>query len=524
MRAQARHLKKIARALTLMDRATSTRVPWTPWPEQDRVWELSEEHNRLVLVKQRKQGFSTAFTLPEVVDAMASDAEGQTVYYVTAIDTDEKASVQATTAVDFARQLGAKVRQHQNGMTFPRSGSEVLYATAGGKMAGRGTTIHRLRCTELPYWRRPQESYQSLRSACADQTPITIETTTENDPDGFMRGLWRGVWRDPNSGDLVPIGTEFHKEFFRVESHAPYRMDPTLISDAEWNTCRELHGFTDRAAASFWLRDALVNKAAGDMQRLLHDYPQAEWHLFAATSGRVITTTPEVAEVIERIPCYGVGGQRYMVEVYVKPEDCSGACVIPVDTAWGVNKTRSVILVVDLHNAKILASFNSPNIFPDDLARVTAHLWHTWQQRSPKPMHMQHRTTPLVEINGSGQMTSHELTKAGVAHVTMDQLKNLHTWGADACLKAAKRQIEAGLVKGPPELAEECDSLTKRDGRYEGLKDILMTYGMALIKRQELGVRDERWKVARKDIERVYPEDRMKEERRLAKMERGRRW
>lgn len=507
--------------MTLMDRETSTRVPWVPREEQVRLWQLQEEHHRQIIVKPRKTGISTACTLPEVLEAGTADEAGDTVLYVCAIDTDEKASIQATTAIDFARQLDLNVRTHANGMVFPATQSELVYITAGGKMAGRGSTIHRLRCTELPYWRSPQASYQSLRSACADTTPITIETTTEIDPDGYMRALWRGQLRDPTTGRVIQVGPEFHRHFFSVESHAPYRMDPTLITAEEWERCRTEHGFTDRAAAAWWLRHALVNLSAGDEQRLLHDYPQSEWHLFAATTGRVVSVTPNIAEVVERVPALGLGGQQHWLEVYRKPEDCSGAVVIAVDTAYGVNKTRSVVLALDMADAKIVASFCSANVMFDDLARVTAQAWHTYKERMPKPLHQQHRTQVVIESNGIGLETSREATKIGVPHAQMDQVKNLHTWGADACIKHAKRQIEAGLVEGPPELAEECDGLTKKDGRYSGLKDILMTLGMALIKRTELGVRDDRWKQPRRDINRVYPEDRMKEERRLAKLERG---
>lgn len=492
-----------------------------PRDEQRLLWRLQGKHHRQIVVKPRKTGISTACTLPEVLEAGAADEAGETVLYVCAIDTDEKASTQATAAIDFAQQLELKIRTHANGLTFPGSGSELRYVTAGGKMAGRGSTIHRLRCTELPYWREPQASYQSLRSACADTTPITVETTTEIDRDGYMRALWRGQLRDPVTGRVIAVGPEFHRHFFSVESHAPYRADPATISDEEWEMCRSVHGFTDRAAAAWWLRHALVNLAAGDEQRLLHDYPQAEWHLFAATSGRVISVTPAIAEVVERVPVLGLGGQQHLLEVYIRPEECSGSVIIAVDTAYGVNKTRSVVLVVDTATAKVCAAFCSATVLFDDLARVTAQAWHTYRDRMPHQLNMQQRVHVVIESNGIGLETSREATKVGVPHAQMDQLKNLHTWGADACIKQAKRQIEAGLVAGPPELAEECDSLTKRDGRYSGLKDILMTYGMALIKRVELGVRDDRWKTTRKDPNRIYVEDRLNEERRRDRLERG---
>lgn len=522
--AKARHLERIARHLTLMDRVTSRRVPWAPNTEQLALWRLLDEHHATIIAKPRKTGISTACTLPEVVDAMASDAEGETVYYVCAIDTDEKAEQQAKTAIDFARQLGAPARAHGNGLLFPRSRSEVVYVTAGGRLAGRGSSIHRLRVTELPFWRTPRESYQSLRSACADSATIIIETTMDIDRDGFTRALWRGSMRDPFSSQQIPIGVEFHRHFFKVEDQASYRLPTDAISDDEWKMCQERHGFTDRAHAAWWLRHALVNLCQGDETRLMHDYPQIEDHLFAAASGRVITTTPRIAPVVERIDVHGLAGKLWQVEVYIPPEQCSGAFFVTVDTAWGANKTRSTVMVTDVADGRILACFCSPIVMYDDLARIAQRARQVYADRMPKVPLVRPRSECIIEINGSGNATAHEATKIGLPFIAMDQVKNHHTHGQDACVKHAKRMIETpgpegSIVAGPPELAEECDALQKVNGNYVGMKDLVMTYGMALLKRVELGVRDDRWKAKRYDVNIIRAEDRMRDQRTVARRE-----
>lgn len=528
LRAAARHCIAIATAsgrwpgLTLMDRATSDRVPWVPRAEQIEAWEVMDKHPRTVFAKPRKTGISTACTLPEVVEVLAAAAAGNVFLCVVAIDTDDKAQRQAQIAVDFAQQLGAKIRPNEHGFKTS-NGAELICATAGGYMPGRGTTIHRLRCSELPFWRTPRETYQSLRSACADNTPIVIDTTMDVSTDNFPRDLWRGFRRDPVTGAQIPVGPEFHRHMFTVEHHLSYRLPPGAITDEEWALCKANHGFTMRGAAAWWLRHALEDLCAGDEQRLWHDYPQAEWHLFASATGRVIGVTSEIAPVVERLELHGLSGKRWTLDVYVRPGESSGHHVVSVDTAWGRDKTRSVVLVTDLADGRILASFSSALVMYDDLARMAQVAWHAYSQD-------RNRCDVVIEINGSGNATAHEAHKIGLPFVEMDQVANYHAFGEDACIRHVTRMIETvdgdghSIVSGPPELADECDSLQKVRGDYKGLKDIVMTYGMALIHREARGIRDKeelrRWKARRLDITTVHVEDRMKEARREAKQRR----
>ena len=519
IRAQAGHLLQLAPHLTLMDRDTSSRTPWVVRSEQATTWRVLEQHPRAMIAKPRKTGISTACALPEVVDLIAGDAAGHALLFVVAIDTDDKATRQAETARDFARQLGAGARYFEHGFKLLGSGSELICATAGGFMPGRGSTIHRLRCTELPYWRDPQGVYQSLRSACSTDAPIVIETTMDPDKQGFTPALWRGQRRDPYSGTVTPLAPEFYRHFFRVEDHAGYRADPASITDAEWDACRTLHGFTDRAAAAWWWAYALAELAAGDQTRLMHDYPQVAEHLFAGAANRVITVTPQIAPVVEQLEAFGPDGRAWAVDLYVRPEDTSGSVFFAVDTAWGKGKTRSTVLGVDPADARIVCSFSSAIVMYDDLARIASSVWNTYRQRMPVRTSIKDRCEVLIEINGSGNATAHEATKIGLPYVPVDQVKHRVTHGEDACIKAAKRLIETrrdgvSIVAGPPELAEECDSLTKESGSWTGNKDLIMSLGMALLRRVEAGIRDDRWKAKRNDPRRIVVEDRMREARR----------
>jgi hypothetical protein len=184
------------------------------------------------------------------------------------------------------------------------------------------------------------------------------------------------------------------------------------------------------------------------------------------------------------------------------------------------------VLVVDLSDGRICASFASPIVMYDDLARVAQMAWHTYKERMPRTPLVRPRCEVVIEINGSGQATAHEAGKIALPYSTMDQVQNFHVHGEDSCVKECKRKVESvgpdgqSMVAGPPELADECEALQKVKGRYTGLKDMIMTYGMALVRRKELGIMDKRWEPPRRDPERVFVEDRMKEARASARRRR----
>lgn len=539
-----------------MDRLTSSRAPFVANEDQTRWWEVCQRHRYVICAKPRKTGITTATILTDVVETAAADAEGHAFLCVIAIDTDDKAKRLAAQVRDFVTQLGVDARHNEHGVKF-RNGSEIVCATAGGFMPGRGTTIHRLHVSELPFWRTPRETYGALRSACADDASIVIETTMDQDDKNFCRDFWRGWARDEDTGNSIPIAAEFHREFFTVEDHASYRSGAP-ITDDEWRRCQG-EGFTDRRASAWWLKHALPNLCAGDETRLLHDYPQKEGHLFAGASGRVITVTPQIARVVDRITVHGVGGKLWTVEVYVRPEHTSPFIFVPVDTAWGKGPkaSRSVVLAVDRTDERVLAALASNTIMYDDLAPVAAAVKHYYESGDAK---VNRKAELLVEINGSGQATQRELTKMGVSFTSIDQTEL--GYGPDECVKAAKRAIEVlwppapsscarhatitpncaecggiasfamlppdqraavleragkSRVAGPLELAEECDSLRRERNEYVGLKDCLMTYGWSLVRRRQLGIRDDSWKKDRQDPMRIHVDDRMKEERRLAR-------
>ncbi len=535
--------ERIARDhLTIVNRETSARSRWIPNDEQIILWRLLEKHRHLIVAKSRKIGLSLAATEDDFLWTNCADQLGNRVRTVFAIDTDDKAQEHLERVADFADQLKVRVKVRHSapyGLRFS-NGSRLNLLTMGGEEPGRGGDIMRLHLTELPYAAHPEQAFHSLRSACTDTAPTLIETTMTPEP--FTTALWRGWKRDPVTGRQVEVGTEFKRKFFSVEEHRGYRC-PQLSRTASSSThllpvkdddgqpktgelieeawlFAQRNGFTSRETAAWWMLHALPNLCGGEMLTLMHDYPQIEAHLFVATAGRVIDVTSEIAATVDRVDVHGLSGHVWSLDIYVRPEECSGNVFVTVDTAWGRGKTRSVVLVVDIADGRILACLASSLIMYDDLARVAQMARHHYLAEHLK---QKRRVDLIVEINGSGNATCHELAKIGCPFHEMDQVKNYRDHGADACVRHSKRMIETtdsngkSKVLGPPELAEECDSLKKEAGAYHGVKDIIMTLGMALVRREEVGVRDKSWKTKRVDIMHVHHEDRMKEEARKAR-------
>lgn len=490
-------VERVAQALTISNRHTSTRTRWDVWDEQRTMWRLMETYPRILAAKARKVGISTACELWDVLWTWLQDTEGNRVRTVIAIDTDAKAIEHAAQIQDFARQLKIRLKSsNAHGVEFP-NGSKIDCITAGGEDPGRGGTIHRLHITELPFWRQPQRNYQALRSSCSDNAQVVIETTMDlqNDAEWIMK-LWDGAVAGDN---------EFHAHFWKVQDHASYRSD-VEITDEEWQICKR-EGFTDRRAGAYWLKEAL-QKCAGSMLMLMHDFPQKEAHLFAAGLGRVILADPPAAVVDGYLEVNGLRGDTWNVEVYgekvyamngaeyvydengnpvverIEQIPDSGQVVITVDTAQGVKKTNSIVLAVDKKDRRPLACFWDNTILHDDLARVAQTVREFFSRK--RAATLQHvffdSVTVVIEDDGIGGATCTEAMNIGLPHERWHQ-GNVGPDGnslSAACITAAKTHLEAKPVPSPAILRSECRELVRDEKQQlKGRKDCVMMYGLA---------------------------------------------
>jgi hypothetical protein len=466
-------LLAIAGKLTIDNKKTGTRTKWVPTREQARMAAESAKHPWLLVAKPRQVYASTWFCFEDVLWTATADARGHRVYTAIVVDTDPKASARLDVCEDFAVQLGLPVRRlrgSNNGperMTFP-NGSRIVAFSAGGRRAGSSLSFHRFHFTELPYWQHASQAYGSLMPALAksEDAQCKIETTMDVTEDPLARNLW-------------VTDNRYRKLFFGVEDHEDYRADPGSISDDRWAEL-QAEGYTERSAAA-WFDHALHDECGGDSTHAYRLYPQRPEHMFQLAEGLLIRKMPHVTEPIRRIVAEGES-EHWFIDVHVEPADTSGQLVIGVDTAAGKGRDYSTIAVIDKRDFRICASFQSDQIWGDDLARVAkvAQKAYTRYFEAPIPIFSKD-PAPLVplcviEDNGVGMETYHSAVRQGVKCVPlhMDEATRL------AALLWVKRHTENGRLYGPDVLAAETQSL-HRDaaGRFKGRKDFCMALGMA---------------------------------------------
>lgn len=171
------------------------------------------------------------------------------------------------------------------------------------------------------------------------------------------------------------------------------------------------------------------------------------------------------------------------VKVFRKPEMTSGQLVIGVDTGGGLLKDRTAIVVVDKRDKGVVASWCSNSATVDTAADLVAKLWVKYTRREETPFAGFVQDIPpmvptvLVEVNGIGLPMWQAI--AITRRISAQQIKTTEA-SRYAGLLEAKKAVEAGIVEGPEELAEEADKLVVENGKFIGPKDLSMALGFCL--------------------------------------------
>lgn len=467
----AEALEIIARRLRITQLVGGETAPWVPNVEQLRIWAAGETHQRRFVTKPRRVGASTALDLEDALWTLYKDATGHRVRAAIVLPVESTAKERIKQCASFLSQLDADHRPSALSIDFP-NGSQIVAVTAGSESADRGEGYQRCRWEEFAFY--DPEAHGKIAPSVGIGAPEIICTTI--DIAGRNGLAARDLWRGKN---------DFKKLFFPFELHGAYRADSVTtaaLSDTDWAWCLE-QGFTNKAAAAYWMTEVLQNKCNGDVTRAMREYPQIEAHMFAASEGRVVKVTPEIAEVVHQIEVPGVGGDVWRLDVYRKPEDTSGQIVGAVDTSQGIGESRSAVCFTDKLDGRIVAAFAHAFCRHDDLARIAQAGQQFFKPAKPRwrgfPMR---EPVTLIEKNGIGQATITEAERLGMPHEPVDAT---HDW-IERVITEASRALEAGQTSGPMELAEECDELVRDErGKYVGRKDVLITYGMCLVKRKQ---------------------------------------
>lgn len=463
----ARALEAFASQLQITQLVGGLTARWTPNEEQRRIWRAGETQQRRYITKARRVGASTALDLEDVLWTLEKDTDGHRVRTAIILHVEEKAKERIKQCASFFDQLGIRCEKSALSIELA-NGSQIVGVTAGSQGGSRTEGYQRARWEEFAFY--PTDSYGSISPSIGIGAPEVICTTIDIAASSGL--LARNLWRAKN---------DFFKMFFPFELHAAYRADPALLSEQDWEWAKA-EGFTNRSAAAYWFTEILANKCGGDVTRAMREYPQREEHMFTASEGRVVRTVPPVMEERYTLDVPGVGGDTWKASVYTAPDDTSGQLVGAIDTSQGIGESRSAVCILDKSNGKIVAAFAHAYARHDDLARVGQAL-----QEHYRPKKLRFKGFPmrapllLVEKNGIGQATVTECERLGVEHEPIDATHD----SIEQVITEAKRALEGGMTDVPLELAEECDELVRdARGKYLGRKDLLVTYGMCLVRRK----------------------------------------
>lgn len=464
-------VQSLAETLSITDHRTGATAPWKCNPEQSSALEVTSTGGWGFFAKPRQVGMTTMMQFDDMVWCAVNDAAGNRVRCGLYVDVDKKLTERKAFADLVCAGLpdifaGCDVNSER--VVFPR-GSVLVFGTGSGKSEGRSGSFQRLHLSELPFWANA-ETYGSLMpSLSLDGGQAIVETTLDVDAANGL--LARSLWRQQN---------RFKKVFFSVEDHDEYRADPRLISDEQWDWCRE-QGFTIREAAAWWLAVALPDIVGGDINRLMREYPQTATHMFAASASRWIPVEPRVEDPVLYLQCGEV-----RVPVWCRREDGSGQYIASVDTGKGVERDRSAVVVIDKLNHKICAAFVSNVLDPHTFAGIARDLVNHytpppstkglgWNVTLPSPSPPQ----CVVEENGIGNTMVLELRRLGVAVIETTTTEASKLDG----LTLVRQACIDGRLYGPSWLAEEADELAKDErGNWTGRKDLVMALGFALIR------------------------------------------
>lgn len=461
-------MEALARKIRITHRKTGKRVLWNPSFEQKTIWEDLCGARLTYFLKPRQIGATYATLLFDLIWTFVNDLEYQKVKCAIIWDTEKKLKEQFARIADMAGQLGIECDCLSTEIRFP-GGSSIIGITAGATGAGRSLSFQRAHCSELPWWRRDEETWNDVQQGLGLDGSCTIETTMD-----LRQPLAARIWRNSN---------EYLKRFFRVEDCELYILpvketEKYLSSDDE--SWLRSEGFTSRQHMAWWLKNR-DNRCSGDNLRAFREFPQEQKHAFQASEGRWYKSTPKTANPVARPRVDGLDSTVWMVDVFVRPQDTSGQCVMALDTASGRSEDSSAIAIVDKKDRRLVATFKDKECAGDNLALVGR-----WLQREytcarpdrdglPQPDYV---PLALVEVNQIGEETARQLERIGgvVEKVWMDEAKRYGD------MLKARRAIDHGDTFGPDYLVEECDSLSYINGNFRGPKDLSVCIGMCMAK------------------------------------------
>lgn len=371
--------------------------------EQLKFVRALRDHNRVVAVKPRQPGFTTAATLFLFAKAYRANHPRRVLQAAH----DDRALRKVRRMVETAHEgLPDAIRfplktSNLDVTEFGHNRAQFLRILGGDGGQGRGDTYNDFHATEMAFWRAKVSSrhnsdtnadsdlYASVLAGIHDPTGHVITESTGDGPQGHFHVLFSDAMagRGPNHGVFLPWNA-----VPRYVAPVPVDFEPTPDEEL----LIKLHGLTP--AQLVWRRDRLT-LMGGDLVRFRREYPLTplEPFLFSGT-GWFDQERLSVMATLARVANSTQDGHH---TVWEEPQP-GRSYFIGLDTAGGVRGDEAVAHVIG-DDRKDVAMWASNETEPYATADVAIELARRYNN-----------ALVLCEQNHFGRIVNERLMAAGV--------------------------------------------------------------------------------------------------------------
>lgn len=386
-------LPSFAQLLKIKEKSGSAYIPFVANEAQQSLWRTLDASNRVIVVKARQVGVSTAVRAWQFHRAYA--ANGPETYALLSV---HERSAKGLRRLDRAWQQ----QLHQ---IVPRplsidSAEETIYAdtgagvaayTTGGRYGTRSFVHTGAHLTEFAFYADPDEVLAQTLATASDRGSVVIESTADR-PGSMFEKLALGA---PGNGWALWT--------YWWWQHQPYAA-PALPADwartAEEEALAQRYGLSDLQLA--WRRAKILE--LGSQEKFRREYPACLEDAFVAGAGGYYeNTTLDAIQVVEPSALRGLGG---MEGVQLEPPQPGDRYVMGVDVGAGVGGDYSAMAVISVSTQQ-----------PVYIARSNRCTPVQWAHEVVRIASLYAHALVLVESNNHGNVVLHELRLTRYQHL-----------------------------------------------------------------------------------------------------------
>lgn len=435
--------------LTIFNKRKQRLDFFQPNPAQEHLWQLMQQHNRILVVKARQMGISTVCRAYHYLQAQM--AQEPLTY---AIISHTRDSAQHLSSIDknFHRNLpkGLKPSLSQNtprATKFADSGAAIRTYSAGGKGGTRSFTASAAHLSEFAFVDDPAELLAQVIASVGDGQ-IIIESTPNTPAD-----LFATMVKQAQSGE-----SEWKLAFY------PWSWDPSyqakmLRGDllAHERKYAEIHDLTREQM--YWRRKQINIMGSTKFRR---EYPQTIAEAFMG--GAELFFQPEALDAIEVLRVPADRAHRP-----ISDPDPNDGYVMGIDVGSGSGGDYSAITVLSMRTRQPVYHHLSNDIPPGRYAELALQVAAKYYQ--PKI---------ILEAQNAGLVVQDRLELAGYPNIYRERASGYKTTGATRPLLFGGLQMavdEGTLISADPILMEQlkqCVVINGRPDHPRGCHDDLM--------------------------------------------------